>query len=485
MTEPISVANDSVVEDSHFDVLTKKYMEVAKEVPDDEYESQQKSLVETVVAHRTAKHSAEDDPKKDTDWRSRMNDQSLLCLTRKAWKTKLSPEDYSVVHEFANFFKHKLRNENRSGFGAYRLYESSVEDAREYITLAKSQFENSIRSFDGEPEEDSSLTNLSYQLRKIRRNVARKIEPDDYDRYESLQGLSDSALLRELKIHREGESERIALKSKNLILRKLFFLNESYFTDMPDASSCIEALQEALSEAEASARKLEGERDQSQNENVGKLIDLLVERSQKSPYTGIFGDISLDEEIFKVFTVLELRDMFESPIRAIPSVNDIMSGSVNSSRKGCDRGQITDCMILFGNAFGTRGRWAQKSCNPFCISREASQTLVTLMFQFVTKEMLKYGVCIGCPEYEKYVRITNEIDLLIQCSGSKKDSMRTFDVYNDDPRILTPDVQSFVKFCENGNGGVTNPYEEEKQQECCVHSHGPSSDEGPSGCGTQ
>lgn len=482
MAGSTSDVSDSVVEDSHFDVLDKKYMEMAKEVPDDEYESQQKSLVEIVVAHRTAKHSAEDDPKKDTNWRHNMNDQSLLCMTRKAWKIKLTPEDYSVVHEFANFFKSRLRSENRSGFGAYRLYACSVEDAREYITLAKSQFENSIRSFDREPEGDI-LIDLFDQLLRIRKNAAHEIESDDYDRRFALLDLSDSALLQELKTHREGD----ALRSKNLLLGKLHFLNESYFTDMPSSSSSIEELQTSLSEAETVARDLENKRKISQNENVGKLIDLLVKRSEISPFTGVFGDISLDEEILEVFTILDLRDMFESPIRAIPSVDEIMIGSVKSGRKGINGDtKIASSILLFNTLFGKRGRWTSETYSHFCVTRASEGMFKILAFLFVLENMLKDNAgCPGCDEYNKHVKIMNEIDLFIQCCGTGNG--KPLSVHNDDPRILTSEVQRYIKFVKK-NGQDPNPYEEkEKPKQSCSHgcSHGLLPGEGPSGCGTQ
>jgi hypothetical protein len=387
---------------------------------------------------------------------------SMFYLKRTCKKLQLPRDDYLTLKEYSEYRQEKDTCEDRpNDENEHEYFDISVEDARRFLAEENVRLREANSLYGQTPAEDEELHILLRRMWNVKSVMQRDLVRSGM-KGSDVREFSDKELVEKHAIYNaEKEARMEAQRLENArrpYLRKLFAFSQSYLAVMPDENASVDELKDLLSKVEEDSRALEKKRNESYAWSMQLAIDSLIEK--KPDFAGVFGDVNFDDEIYEVFSVLDLHDMFSCAHNAIPSVDDIMNDTVDPKKKLQGRDRLAAMILMFNGMVAGRGRFACRVTNssylPCGFSNGHVDNLRVKMFLFVLKEMLKNGD--SGPHnirHIQYAKMTNEIELFVLCSSTGGDG--ALSIYNNDPRVMTDNVKRFVKFVELPQ---ENPYVE-------------------------
>lgn len=429
----------------------------------------------------------------DDDLRNDVETWSMFYLKRQVKKLQLPREEYKIVKAYVVYRLEKTVCEGGSDNQSHMLFDISADDARKFLAEEDIRLREAISVYGQKPSESGDLHTRLRQLWNNKGSMQKHLIDSGISK-EEVKNLSDRELVEKHAIYRaEEEAKKEAQRLENEkrpYLRKLFYFSQNYLAVMPDENASVGELKEILSRVEEGARALEKKRVSSYGHSIELAIDSLVEK--KPDFAGVFGNVDFDDEIYGVFSVLDLHDMFSCAYNTIPSVDDIMNDTVDSKKKLQGEDRLAAMILMFNGMVAGRGRFACRLSNtsylPCGFSNGHVDNLRVKMFVFVLKEMLKNGD--EGPRnirHIQYARMVNEIELFVMCSSTGGDG--ALSIYNDDSRVMTDNVKRFVEFVgtpqENPYGEPVDMMKELMKNRRCrldFDENGPVHPEGREGC---
>lgn len=389
-----------------------------------------KEFIEILVNHKKQKYHDSDEEHYREKWQA----CSAVNLATKVAKIKLHPKDFRIVDAYVDYIYMDNLENDRSNSMAYLLYETSIDDARKFLNDEKICVIEELGLF-GEKYSDGKLVELKDKLKWCRRRfimdmeVTYNIPEDELKPLSSRELLDKKSLLEKQKMEEEFLKEQKKLEASRM--EKLSKLERFY-----GVTTQVTSPDDVVSEAE----KIQTQREQEQLHLKTALIERIIKRP--NVFKGVFGDSYLDCEIDEIFTLKQLYELFLNSTVRTPKVSSIMNGNPRDT-KYID---YNSTGILFNALFHNRGRFGCYTSLEMCVSKSDVPLLRSKAYEFVLKEMIDDGrVKLIESSNKKYVRMMNELELYILCSGSDGDE-NPLRVHDSHPSIMTENVVKFVDF---------------------------------------
>lgn len=381
-------------------------------------------------------------------YREKLQDYSTMCLAAKVAKHRLSDKDFSVVESYVDYVcAVNSAKKGKSNSYTYLLYDTPVEDAQKFLEDEKIRVIDDLKMIGDEVCIEDDLAELGSQLHWRRCSIISHLSCKYNISDDDLLPLSTKELFekkmflekqeKDEKNAREQKKKYTALVDKSTKLKKYYGVHIEHTEDSTE-------LEFRIQKAAETAQILQIEREEEQNLLKSTLIDRIVKNARK--FTGVFGEEGLDCEIDEIFTLQQLYDVFLNITVKTPKVSSILSEKpeyVDYNSTG----------ILFNVLFHNRGRFFNDAVGEtfaaMYVTNKDVPLLRSKMFEFVLKEMMNDGRVrlLEDSTNERYVKMVNEIELYVICSGTGGGS-NTLTVHNSHPDIMTENVVRFVQYVD-------------------------------------